>query len=152
MALIVIDMQPDFKAANKREVIEATAKQVEKSRRRGELILLVEYEGHEPTHKRIRDLIEGYQYGHTIYKSGDDGALEILDYLFEINCKPKKFKVCGVNAAHCLRSTVETLAKLQPHSEIVLFRDCINCVRRSINLEWSNVLSNVRILECQLIA
>lgn len=150
MALIIIDVQPGFKGSDKPTMIRAIQQEVRKSRSKNELIILLQYEDHGDTLPSITTLMEDYPYKEVVWKNSDDGAIEIIDRLFNINCKPKSFKICGLHNVFCVKSTVETLSTMRPRCEIILLKDCIKCVRKKVDLTWSDKLPNVKVKECLL--
>jgi nicotinamidase-related amidase len=112
-ALIVVDVQPNFPAAE--TVIAAVQTQVRKAMREGLHIVFLEYEGdwYSPTFSEITDLAEKYEYKQVVYKTWDDGSEEVADALWgEWGLRAgTPLRVCGVNTGACVADTAQGLAK-----------------------------------------
>ena len=104
--LVVVDMQPSFKAACNLDVIVNVAKEITIARENNQPILFVEYEGCGSTHESLTNLVKGYKQKSTIMKYYDDGSKEILQAIDRRKFNYDRLRVCGVNIDCCIWSTV----------------------------------------------
>lgn len=102
--LVVIDVQPTFKAASR--VLEPVGDEMRAAIRRGLGILLVEYSGQGRT--LVRDVADMYPRCWTIVKHSGSGAREVTQALVRHNLPPR-VRVCGVNTLACVLRTVAEL-------------------------------------------
>lgn len=113
-ALIVVDVQPNFSAAE--TVIPAVKTQVRKAMREGLHIVFLEFGGdwYDPTFHEITDLVENYEFKQTVSKVWDDGSEEVADALWgQWGLRAgTPLRVCGVNTGACVADTAQGLAKM----------------------------------------
>lgn len=121
--LVVVDMQRMYPASEK--VLPQVIKEIRKAKRRGEMICVLRYDSTSPTMRRVTNELKGVKHL-TVTKCKDDGGAALLDALMDCTrnnnlsgqpkielWKLKKLKICGVNTAACVMSTVETLSYLR---------------------------------------
>lgn len=137
--LVVVDMQKEYPASEL--VVNQVVKEVRKARRKGEWIMLVEYDESGRTMYRITRELKGYNKVKKVTKVVDNGAYAILwgltiPYKATLSSwkslnKPtpprriSHIKVCGVNTNACVISTVEGLRYLDCKIT-VLSKACAN--------------------------
>lgn len=107
--LVVVDMQNEFAASCKLEVVTGVAAEITKAQQQHLPIVLVEYEGCGPTHKCLLQLLKGYPYKARVHKKDDDGSTEIIRTLRRRGFNEECLRVCGVNVDACVWATVEGL-------------------------------------------
>ena len=125
--LVIIDMQPDFEAANYDWLVENIVEDVELAKRHGANILVVEYCNHCETHEKIVEAIGDYLNAYTIEKWDDDGSEEIIDAIEDYELFPK-LHICGVNYSACVERTIRGLLMndYPPDQIYVIFENCAN--------------------------
>jgi nicotinamidase-related amidase len=99
--LVVIDVQPGFKAAH--VVADPIREEMQVAIQHGMGIVLVEYTGEGRT--LVQDVAANYTRCWTVYKRYDSGAREVEHALSE-NKLPNNLRVCGVNTSACVSRTV----------------------------------------------
>lgn len=125
--LVVIDMQPEFEAANDLQTINAVAREITKAREAKQWIFFLEYQNDGPTHPCLVNLIKGYEKVEFIQKTRDDGSYWIHEDCRELDLAPEAFVVCGVNTAACVVSTVRGLSKIFfQNTPVRVVRDACN--------------------------
>lgn len=145
MVLISIDIQKAFVASNNPVMLETARKEVISAKSRKLPIVLMQYEGHGPTRAEISNLLRKYPYKYVVHKNSDDGAHELLDELFNLGISTKHYRIVGLNCAHCIKSTVESLSKYAPDARIELVKHGISCVNK-LNFRWAKALPNVTLV------
>lgn len=136
--LVVMDMQPGFKAAQDAITQYFVKQEVTRAREEGRPIIIVEYDPHEMghTYESITSLIEGYDQADTITKSGDDGSAEILKCCSDKGFSTLSFRMCGVNSDACLLESIQGLAEKLPGCRIAVPQDACNCLTGKNNDVW----------------
>lgn len=124
--LCVIDMQPEFPAANNTKLMNTVIAEIRKSILLSEIIVIVEYSGFGKSHQSILDLVEKYQHTKYVQKDQNDASVEIEKVVPIGN----KIKICGVNKWHCVYVTGMGLASSYPNSTILFLEYACN--------GWSN--------------
>jgi hypothetical protein len=107
--LVVVDMQPFFEDANDERTIANVEREIRRAIDRGCDILFTEIpyfspmdeEGLKPTHRRLRDLVNGYKQAYTINKmmfprGPYEGARCVLNGCDYRGFNRKRFRICGV--------------------------------------------------------
>lgn len=140
--LVIVDMQEHFLQPTDtyRDVLSQVVKEVRLAKRRGDHILIVEYEsalrnqniihgerGSEvvPTSAAIHQAIGKYTKACYVYKREMSGGEEVYQTLKEKNIPHSHVRICGVYAEWCVQETVLDLRKKIPKSRIHLVRDGI---------------------------
>lgn len=140
--LVIVDMQEHFLQPKDtyRNVLSHVVKEVRLAKRRGDYILVVEYEsalrnqdiihgsrGSEvvPTSTPIRQAIGQYAKVCYVYKGDMDGGEEVYQTLIERKIPHSHVRICGVYAEWCVQETVLSLSHKIPKSRIHLVRDGI---------------------------
>ncbi len=136
--LVVMDMQPGFKAAQDAITQWFVKQEVTRAREEGRPVIIVEYDPHEmgETYDSIKSLIEGYDRGIIISKSDDDGSAEILRACEAKGFMTASFRMCGVNSDACLLETIQALAGKLPLCSITVVQDACNCLTGKANDVW----------------
>ena len=116
-ALVVIDMQPDFYAANSIALQYRVLKAIKHAKKNGWHIINVLYEDFGEVagalQKPLRNAI-------SVWKDNYDGGTYIADVLHVEKIKPDRFVLCGVNATCCVASTAWGLSQEFPDAEILI--------------------------------
>jgi nicotinamidase-related amidase len=144
--LVIIDMQPYFRAArNNRKLINKIKQEIERAKKLNNSIMLV----YMPCcSKRITSAlvaaIRGYDKGSIVAKAWTDGHGEILKAL------PAKthLRFCGVNTDACVRDTVLSMAANYPKQfkiEVVANGCASEYFGHDNALQEMNKRSNIRI-------
>jgi nicotinamidase-related amidase len=144
--LIVIDVQPEFKAA--KPIIPAVLDAIKIAKRNSELIILLEYEGYSESYAELRRLLRGYPYFLTAKKKIDDGCRSALDAAGAAGYSVERcrwIKVCGVNTTYCIKSTVKSLSKELPNKQITILSKACNCCYAN-KFKWVDKLRNVTVI------
>lgn len=138
--LVVMDMQPGFKAAQDAITQWFVKQEVTRAREEGRPIIIVEYDPHEMghTYESITSLIEGYDRGVIIPKCDDDGSAEILRTCEAKGFMTASFRMCGVNSDACLLETIQALAEKLPACSITVPQDACNCLTGKANDVWDD--------------
>ena len=126
--LVIIDMQPGFKASHDALTICAIENQIAAAKSQGLGILVVEYDAHDEgeTHRQLMRHLEDYDRTFVVPKSTDDGSEEIFEATIENGLWPEHFIICGVNSDSCLLATVKGLIQRLPTCRITLPQDACN--------------------------
>ncbi len=132
--LIVIDCQPVYKAVEK--IIDNVIEEVKRARKRGEWIMLLEYEGSGRTAYRITKHLKSYHKVVRVVKRHDDGSSVVFERLYGYHWRKANglhvhhlenishLRVVGVNTSSCVAKTVKGLTKFVKVT--VLNRCCAN--------------------------
>ena len=127
--LVIIDMQPNFKAANNPRCVANCVREVKKAIEIGANIIVLEYaqrrneNGHK-TKYPIRKLVQAYEKGYFITKDDDDGSYAIIDTgIFD---SEEHFRLCGVNLGACVSSTARGLRENFPSAQIEVVKDAVH--------------------------
>lgn len=145
MVLVVVDAQRAFPASSNPIMLETIKNEVISAKTRKLPIMLMQYEGHGPTRAEISNLLRKYPYKYIVHKGGDDGAHELLDELFNLGISTKHYRIMGLNLAHCVKSTLESLSKYAPDARIELVKRGVSCVNK-LDFRWTKALPNVTII------
>ena len=143
----MIDMQPNFRSANRRWLIGRVAREIRAARSAGWGVMFLEYtSGHgsdgtirgvllkERTHRRLTDLVADYDDAVTVHKGQDDGSAEVLRAAEKWFCEGPGcvrhidggIRVVGVNTEACVASTVNGLSAAMPAMEITVVGGACN--------------------------
>lgn len=142
--LVIVDMQPVFDAAQNTELISRIRGQIKQAKRRGDVILVVEYASTSNywsaydkyarmrTDMRLMREIGDYSQVYHIMKSSDNGGWSIYRALKRLTREgylsdwwtTAKYRVCGVNATACVLATVDGLSKRMPRAKIEVINSC----------------------------
>ena len=104
--LVVVDMQPEFKAAMDEQTQINVVNEIKKAKRRNDLIIILEYRGGGSTVRRIRKAILNYDKVIYAEKDEDDGSSYIRKHLIG----KKLVRICGVNTDYCVADTAAGIA------------------------------------------
>jgi hypothetical protein len=144
MILLVIDMQPNFRSANRRWLIGMVAREIRAARSAGWGVMFLEYTSgygsdgtirgvllKERTHRCLTDLLRGYDAAITVHKGQDDGSAEVLRAAEMWFCEGGRYinggiRVVGVNTEACVASTVNGLSAAMPDLEITVVGGACN--------------------------
>jgi len=143
MILLVVDMQPKFKASGRGWLLRAVAREVRAAKSAGWGIMFLEYTrcrgvGGVPlgqaTHRRLTDLAADYDDAVVVHKDRDDGSAAVLHAAERwYGTGPGNdrhidggIRVVGVNTEACVADTVNGLSSAMPCLEITVVGDACN--------------------------
>jgi nicotinamidase-related amidase len=109
--LVVVDMQPNFTAANGKRVRENCLREILQAIKDNAPIVFLEWESYPGTLPDLmHPITENYLYKNYYVKTKvtDDGSFQVENVVRE-HSLPKNFKVCGVNTDCCVAATVRGL-------------------------------------------
>lgn len=145
MILLVVDMQPRFKASKHEWLLKNVANEIRAAKAAGWGIMFLEYSCDgagsgvalaERTYGRLTRLVAKYKYAITVHKGYNDGSDEVLVaaedwYGPEVTAMhiDDGIRVVGVNTEACVAATVNGLSKTRPDIEITV-------VGAACNGEW----------------
>jgi nicotinamidase-related amidase len=144
--LAIVDMQTDFAPANDQKTIDEVKKQIELAKRYKRWIFLIEYSRHGPTLYELRKAIGNYSNVIKVRKRNNDGGIDIIDKAFTEGINLRKIYVSGVNVGFCVKSTVESLSKFLPSSDIFLVKNACNCSKSKKDFSFVRKLPNVTLV------
>jgi nicotinamidase-related amidase len=145
--LVIVDMQPQFRAARNDEVADIICDLIELAKKDDATILVLEYEGFGKTRDDIIDAIGDYTYFNSAQKYTDDGSKQITGFVG--NEVP--LKICGVNFGCCVRETALGATK-RGYDVEVISEACYqpeDWEDEDENYKWNGVISD---LQCNGIA
>ena len=145
MVLVLIDLQRAFPASNDKKLIHAVSREIRFCREYSYPIVNLLYEGHGSLRSELSLLTRGYKFLYNVIKNSDDGALDLLDYMFNKGIDNSVIRVCGVNLGMCVKSTLESLSVYAPDSRIELVKSGVSCVKRK-NFHFCKNFNNLVLL------
>lgn len=127
--LVIIDMQPGFKAALDEPTIKQVLIAIEEAKEAKLPIIIVELdaERYGSTLDSIMEAVDLYDDVHIVEKCCNDGGDEIEELLLETGIEIEEHVVCGVNIGACVHDTVDTLVNEYGRHCIMLQSAC-NCI------------------------
>jgi nicotinamidase-related amidase len=143
MILLVVDMQPKFKASGRRWLLSAVAREVRAAKSAGWGIMFLEYTRcrdvggvplKERTRRRLTDLVADYSEAVVVHKERDDGSAAVLhaaERWYSEGAGNERhldggIRVVGVNTEACVADTVNGLSAAMPGLEITVVGDACN--------------------------
>lgn len=132
--LVIIDMQPHFKASKKAS--RHVAKEIRAAMTNEQPIVFVEYCGYGKSIRHLRRIAQEYKHVSYIEKCNDNGSREIAAHLkAEYGLEMAPLRVVGVNTAACVERTIEPLS-LQGYQitvvESAVADYCLSCHKDSL--------------------
>lgn len=118
--LIVVDMQPGFKAANNQRVRANCLREIQKAQKEWAFIIFLEIDGYQNTHY---ELVAAAGDDHIILLKNEDDGSEQVERDVRRNNRNRIFKVCGINTDCCVQATVRGLTTRFPMSNIDVISD-----------------------------
>ncbi len=137
--LVVIDMQPEFHAANHPNTIIAVTREIITAVRNSSPIVIVEYRECGPTHPAFLHILKDYKLKSRIKKPQDDGSKEVLRTLSRRKFY-KNLRICGVNRDCCVKATVDGLLYSSLRSKIEVVKDA--CGGMNPSYDWNTFLKH----------
>ena len=122
--LCIIDMQPDFTAANDNSVQRYIRRLVRTAIFDRAYIVVAQYKGYGETVPSIMRLLHGYPHRGICQASRDDKSIVITRLLKGRRARAQYFKICGVNTDACVYSTVKGLHRRSRQPLYVVGRAC----------------------------
>jgi nicotinamidase-related amidase len=143
MILLVVDMQPKFKASGRRWLLGAVAREVRAAKSAGWGVMFLEYTRcrdvggvplKERTRRRLTDLVADYSEAVVVHKERDDGSAAVLhaaERWYSEGAGNERhldggIRVVGVNTEACVADTVNGLSAAMPDLEITVVGDACN--------------------------
>ena len=127
-ALVIIDMQPGFKAANNEGTIANVMGAIRKAKLAAMPIYVLELRPHcyQHTIEEIANEICNYDKSYFVEKEYDNGASVLIAAMSNNDMSADHMYVCGVNSCYCVRATVGSLNSSYDKKTTVLQSAC-NC-------------------------
>lgn len=126
-ALIVIDMQAAFHAANNPKTIASCVRLLQEAVANQRMIMFVEYKWNGRTLPQLLSVVKNYPLTYFVKKMDDDGAYQIQNAFYKCRTYPKNLIVCGVNTDCCVYDTVRSLMESKKF-DISVVKDACNTV------------------------
>lgn len=145
MTLVIIDMQPCYKASNFKRVCRTVAKEIKLAIEKRRPIIVVEFDAgglYFPTHAWLLEMVQEYNRFQLVTKSGDDGGREVLNCIRNQGYR-MPVKVCGVNWEACVFETVKTLSK---HGKVQVVREGCGSWRKQYDWTLYKGVRNVQVV------
>lgn len=110
-ALIVVDMQTDFLDAHSDspQVVERVVQRIAAAKRLGRPIIVLMYYNYRSNDPRIDKALRDYRKVTILWKSYDDGSLEVENFLKRNKKRLTEFQIIGINYGYCVLSTCRGL-------------------------------------------
>ena len=144
--LVVVDVQPDFYAANGKQFLLNCKREIRQAMKDNAGIVFLEYYGCGPTKIELRKLVDGYERAYFDTKDEDDGSLEVSVLLRKYYLNKKNVRVIGVNTDCCVRSTVEGLTAQLLNANITVVADaCASDFDHAGGIRMLKNMSNVQV-------
>lgn len=125
--LVVVDMQPLFRASLKPGLIEAVAHQVQIAVASGMPVIILECwpEVNGPTHSAIQAELAGYDsLKHIVLsKRASGGGREVSEACELLGYATTTFRFCGVNTTDCVFHTADETARRYPQAAFHLVEE-----------------------------
>jgi hypothetical protein len=137
--LVVIDMQERFlrRLTHRRyRVTDAVACEIEEAKKRGDAIIVLEYQGEGSTIEELSKLLEGYPRTITVSKRQDGGSREVLAASHAKLFGSATFRLCGLNADACVITTALGLRWHSPLSRVEVVKDACDSSHPQMWLEY----------------
>lgn len=150
--LLVIDMQYEFRAARKKQVLHEARRVIHEALKDRASVVLVEFSGcgrTSPTLTRALDNPYCNVPWHVLKKYEQDGSDQVVGYLKGLKLPRKRIRVVGVNTDQCVLSTVVGLSEKMPRSKIEVIPEACNSDSRKghhSGLERMAKLRNVQVM------
>jgi hypothetical protein len=126
----IIDMQPYFKAANQKELINQCCKILDQTMEKNNPIFIIEYELFEPkiktdTHYKILSTIMSYDKVFLMMKKKDSAADIIIKWLNKLDPNNNyTISLCGVNLDACILATAIDLSEYPNTKVNIISKAC----------------------------
>lgn len=138
--LLVIDMQPHFKASQRRWLIKNVSDEIRDAMKVRDRIVFLEYTSipgkpgvmvKNTTDRRLIKILGDYDNALVVHKQQDDGSVEVAKLIESLDGNHpgairEKFRVVGVNTGACVASTVNGMAERMPKAKIVVVGKACN--------------------------
>lgn len=130
--LCIVDVQSDrflgYKPAMNPILIDRVVDEINKAKRKRDIITVTEFVGRGDTDAKILDSLDNYDRVHYTCKDSRDGSKELSEiFTQEYSCTDtEKIYVCGVYTHYCVRDTAEGLAKRLPYATVTVLEDASN--------------------------
>ena len=138
--LCVVDVQPKFSSSKK--IVNSVVDQIHKAKRRGDGIIILEYEGYGKSDKKVYKALGDYKKHVVMKKCTDDGSYETLDAMTADpdNFSFNRIRICGVNACYCVYQTALGLKSSGYFDRVEVASSATSC---SHNLAESECVSSL---------
>lgn len=127
--LIVVDMQEKFYSANVHWMRKNSLEIINRAKIDDANIIFLEFFGHGPTIKELKDAVKEHEKVWTLYKDCDDGGEHVISLIDHLELKSDRFDFIGVNLCACVLETTKTLTEHFKSSEFYLHEKAANTCR-----------------------
>ena len=133
--LVVVDMQPRFRASCDPRTLQNVASQIRGAIARHEPIVVLELAvpGTAPdfsrTHKELLDILDDVDnpaFWVLKIKTTVAGGNEVLKACHTYGFDQRHFRICGVNTSACVYETAKALAISRPDSKVEVIASAVN--------------------------
>jgi nicotinamidase-related amidase len=121
--LVIVDMQPDFNAANGTRVITNCLREIKQAMKDNASIIFLEYAHSGHTLAILSNATANYDKSYITTKNEDNGAPQVSKLISKHKMPHKLIKVCGVNTDCCVKCTVEGLSLRYNQTSIDVIAD-----------------------------
>lgn len=108
--LTIIDMQPKFKASNRRRILNHIRKLINDAIRDDAYVMYAEYTQCGRTHDSLTKLTDDYKHRSFVHAYQNSKCDVIKAELAKKNIMSDKMIICGVNTDACVEATVNDLS------------------------------------------
>lgn len=126
--LVVIDMQPLFKASSAPRLVDSVGKCITAGRAAQLDIVVLEYHESGATNPKVLLPLlapSRYERFQVLEKYCDDGSIWVRQACHKLGYSNQRFYLCGVNISACVKSTAVGLKREYPEADIaVLVEAC----------------------------
>jgi nicotinamidase-related amidase len=149
MIMVIVDMQESFKAARNEDLQRRIVHAIERQRKLGGPIIVLEYECFGPTVDTIKRALSGYEKRWYLEKCYDDGGTEVRDCVEAEQLDIREgFFICGVNTAYCVISTARGIEAIYPDVPIMITPKCCrmredDSVKKTAENNFTEIILNV---------
>jgi nicotinamidase-related amidase len=130
--LVVIDMQPGFRAANDKATIAAVKREILAAVDDNCPIVIVEFYGPAPndkfgdTHDELMQALADYSRAARVIKASTGGGEAVRNTCHQNQFGTSLFRVCGVNTAACVAHTGDELREIFYECHVEVAADACN--------------------------
>lgn len=138
--LVIVDMQPVFKAANDQSTIDQVCLEIKNARRKGWWIAVLEYacpgesKDLRETNSQIMKALAGYKRVLLVSKVAEDGSVELLDALNRRGIRMRRMIICGVNTGRCVAETMFGVMEKRMSLPVTA---ALNACNDDLDFNWS---------------
>jgi nicotinamidase-related amidase len=132
--LVVVHMQPWIVSPHD-AIVEEVETVIKRAVADNVGIILLEWEGKDPTLTSIRQLLEEYPHWTTAYKAATNGANVVMDACTDKGFWLNHLVICGVALHVCVAATIRGLTEAMPLGKVELIKSATDKPDKSF--DWS---------------